>query len=139
MNDILDIVRDHQYIDDIAGTSIPVQIKSRTDMRILSFYSPSSQKLLRTMLRNMKLPIMMKKYFDAYTLYIGQNSLQIFANFEPDPPFTSSRISSITPSEPLPEDEESDNDSGVGRGSPIHQDDSDSSDEEQQEAEAQDD
>ena len=28
MNDILDIVGDHQYIDDIAGTSIPVQIKS---------------------------------------------------------------------------------------------------------------
>jgi len=132
MNDILDIIGNHCYIDDMAGTSTPVQIRSRpgevsiceADTKIISFFSPSSQKLLRTILKNMKLPTMMKRYFDAYTLYVGQNTLQIFANFEDDPPITSSRISSVTSSTTSSKDEEedSDADSGVGRASPIQQD-----------------
>ena len=68
----------------------------------------------------MKSPIMMKKYLDAYTLYVGQNTLQLFANFDSDPPLTSSRISSTTSSVSLSENEaESDTDSGVGRASPT--------------------
>merc|ERR1712001_792855 len=116
----------------MAGTSTPVQFKTRpgevsifeNKTKILAIISPSSQKLLRTILKNMKLPTMMKKYLDAYTLYIGQNPLQIFANFEDDPPITSSRISSITSSKALYKDEgeDSDADSGVGRASPIQQD-----------------
>ena len=106
MNDIMTIVGNHEYIDDMAGTSTPIQIRSRpgevsffeTKTKIISFISPSSQKLLRTILRNMKSPIMMKKYLDAYTLYVGQNTLQVFANFDSDPPITSSRISSTTSS-----------------------------------------
>merc|ERR1712020_629892 len=132
MNDIMTIVGNHEYIDDMAGTSTPIQIRSRpgevsffeTKTKIISFISPSSQKLLRTILRNMKSPIMMKKYLDAYTLYVGQNTLQIFANFDSDPPITSSRISSTTSSGSFSEDEEeSDTDSGVGRASPIQKDD----------------
>ena len=132
MNNIMTIVGNHEYIDDMAGTSTPIQIRSRpgevsifeTDTKILSFISPSSQKLLRTILRNMKSPIMMKKYLDAYTLYVGQNTLQIFANFDSDPPITSSRISSATSSGAASEnEEESDTDSGVGRDSPIQKDD----------------
>jgi len=138
MNDIMDIIGNHCYIDDMAGTSTPVQIRSRpgevsiceADTKIISFFSPSSQKLLRTIRKNMKLPTMMKKYFDAYTLYIGQNTLQIFANFEDDPPITSSRISSVTSSKALYKDEgeDSDADSGVGRASPIQQDNPESND-----------
>merc|ERR1712077_73578 len=132
MNDIMTITGDHEYIDDMAGTSTPIQIRSRpgevsifeTKTKIISFISPSSQKLLRTILRNMKSPIMMKKYLDAYTLYVGQNTLQVFANFDSDPPITSSRISSTTSSGSLSEnEEESDTDSGVGRASPIQKDD----------------
>ena len=132
MNDIMTIVGNHEYIDDMAGTSTPIQIRSRpgevsffeTKTKIISFISPSSQKLLRTILRNMKSPIMMKKYLDAYTLYVGQNTLQVFANFDSDPPITSSRISSTTSSGSLSEnEEESDTDSGVGRASPIQKDD----------------
>merc|ERR1712020_826461 len=67
---------------------------------------------------------MMKKYLDAYTLYVGQNTLQVFANFDSDPTITSSRISSTTSSGSLSENEvESDTDSGVGRASPIQKDD----------------
>ena len=132
MNDIMTIVGNHEYIDDMAGTSTPIQIRSRpgevsffeTKTKIISFISPSSQKLLRTILRNMKSPVMMKKYLDAYTLYVGQNTLQVFANFDSDPPITSSRISSTTSSGSLSEnEEESDTDSGVGRASPIQKDD----------------
>ena len=132
MNNITNIVGNHEYIDDMAGTSTPIQIRSRpgevsifeTDTKIVSFISPSSQKLLRTILRNMKSPIMMKKYLDAYTLYVGHNTLQIFANFDSDPPITSSRISSTTSPGSLSENEvESDTDSGVGRASPILKDD----------------
>ena len=61
-------------------------------------------------------------YFDAYTLYIGQNTLQIFANFEDDPPITSSRISSTSSKAVSEEEEESDTDSGVGRISPVQHD-----------------
>ena len=88
----------------------------------------------------MKLPIMMKKYFDAYTLYVGQNTLQIFANFEDDPPITSSRLSSVTSSRSFSDDEEeSDTDSGVGRASPIQHDNPENRDEEQNGTENQDD
>ena len=73
MNDIMTIIGNHEYIDDMAGTSTPIQIRSRpgevsifeSDTKIISFISPSSRKLLRTILRNMKSPIMMKKYLDA--------------------------------------------------------------------------
>ena len=132
MNDIMTITGDHEYIDDMAGTSTPIQIRSRpgevsifeTDTKIISFISPSSQKLRRTILKNMKSPIMMKKYLDAYTLYVGQNTLQIFANFDSDPPITSSRISSTTsPESPSENEVESDTDSGVGRASPTQEDD----------------
>merc|ERR1712077_61997 len=132
MNDIMTITGDHEYIDDMAGTSTPIQIRSRpgevsifeTDTKIISFISPSSQKLRRTILKNMKSPVMMKKYLDAYTLYVGQNTLEIFANFDSDPPITSSRISSATSSGAISEnEEESDTDSGVGKASPIQKDD----------------
>ena len=148
MNDIMDIIGNHHYIDDMAGTSTPVQFNSRpgevsiceADTKIISFFSPFSQKLLRTILRNMKLPTMMKKYFDAYTLYVGQNTLQIFANFEDDPPITSSRLSSVTSSKSFSkDDEESDTDSGVGRASPTQHDDLEDCENERNGTEAQDD
>ena len=148
MNDIMTIIGNHEYIDDMAGTSTPIQIRSRpgevsifeTNTKIISFISPSSQKLLRTILRNMKSPIMMKKYLDAYTLYVGQNTLQIFANFDSNPPITSSRISSTTSSGSFSEDEEeSDTDSGVGRASPIQKDDPKEKEEKQNNADDPDD
>ena len=50
--------------------------------------------------------------------------MQIFGNFDSDPPITSSRISSSTSPGSLSENEvESDTDSGVGRASPILKDD----------------
>merc|ERR1711994_1145286 len=117
----------------MAGTSTPVQFKTRpgevsifeNKTKILTIISPSSQKLLRTIRENMRLPAMMKKYLDAYTLYIGQNTLQIFANFEDDPPITSSRISSTSLKVSSDDEEESDTDSGVGRISPIRHDEDD--------------
>ena len=144
MDNILDIIGNHQYINDIAGTSIPVQFESRpgevniveSTRKILSFLSPFSSKLLSTMLRKMKQPTMMKKYFESYTLYIGRGTLQLFANFEPDPPLTSSRISLVaSPELTFTLDEDSDKDSGVGRASPTNpfEDNLDDSDEDEQE------
>ena len=70
---------------------------------------------------------MRKKYLESNTLYIGQNTLQIFANLEQDPPITSSRISSATPTRlTFDFDEDSDTDSGVGRFSPSHPSENDS-------------
>ena len=133
MDDIMSIHGNHDYIDDMAGTSTPVQLESQpgevsifeNKTKILTIISPSSQKLLRTILEDMKLPVMMKKYLDAYTLYIGQNTLQIFANFEDDPPITSSRISSTSLKVSSDDEEESDTDSGVGRFSPTQHDEDD--------------
>ena len=70
---------------------------------------------------------MRKKYFDSYNLYIGQNTLQVFANFEPDPPLTSYRLSSATsPGLTFEFEEDSDIDSGEGRASPNHPSEDDS-------------
>ena len=71
---------------------------------------------------------MLKKYFEFYTLYIGQGTLQIFANFESNNswglPITSSPKAILG----IGDHEDSEDDSGVEVNTELHSDPEESDD-----------
>ena len=146
IDNIIQVTGNHEIIDDIVFSSIPVQMKTQSEEvsimegkeTIISFSlasSTSSRELLLPLLRTMKQSTIVKKYFNEYTLYIGRQMLQIFANFEDEPPITSSRTSSTMSSKPnFEEEEESDADSGVGGANPTTPSDDDEHTEDEDDA-----
>ena len=131
VSNIPEIIGDHEFLDDIAWEIIEVKIQSlpgevtitrQDDQKLISFPSSDSFKLLSTILTMMKQPTMMKKYFESHTLYIGQESLQVFGNIGSNDSWAPSSMSPASSPKAIlgfGDYEDSDDDSGVGRMSPI--------------------